>query len=284
MYRVRICAALLLATLGLAGFKQQTYDAVFTTRKADKEISERNAGMLAAITDTGVISQELYADGARYRYTFADGADYQDGNHIVYRASDADKLGYKYYISDIRQNTTDSFPLNELDGFSLEQAKSMAAEIFGIYEDINVSAEPSKVYVYDAEHINAYLDSKEELLNMHGKKDSSYRWSAQDEVYYMEYNITYNELALIADYIGDGSYYAKAHIASIAIGRDGVKYMCISGVYDKVSENVRAGERCSLDEALDILHDKFGFHIMLAKRKKIVYILRIFQLQRVLML
>lgn len=96
MYRVRICAALLLATLGLAGFKQQTYDAldnaktdspistdmsnktgnvtnddnsthdaVFSTRKADKEISERNAGMLAAITDTGVISQELYADGAR---------------------------------------------------------------------------------------------------------------------------------------------------------------------------------------------------------------------------
>lgn len=42
----------------------------------------------------------------------------------------------------------------------------MAAEIFGIYEDVNVSAEPSKVYVYDAEHINAYLDSKEELLKI----------------------------------------------------------------------------------------------------------------------
>lgn len=262
MYRVKICAALLLATLSLAGFKQQTYDdnsthdAVFSTRKADKEISEKNAGMLAGISDTGVVYQELYADGARYRYTFADGSDYQDGNHIVYRASDADKLGYQYYISDISLNPSDDFPLSELDGFSLEQAKSMAAEIFGIYEDVNVSAEPSKVYVYDAEHINAYLDSKEELLNMHGKKDSSYRWSAQDEVYYMEYNIVYNDLAFIADYIGDGSYYAKAHIASIAVGRDGVKYMCISGVYDKVSENVRVGERCSVDEALNILHDK----------------------------
>ena len=71
MYRVKICAALLLAAFGLAGFKQQTYDdnsthdAVFSTRKADKEISEKNAGMLAGISDTGVVYQELYADGAR---------------------------------------------------------------------------------------------------------------------------------------------------------------------------------------------------------------------------
>lgn len=262
------------------------YNIELKARSANKDIADANAKKAAEFAGTS-IDGYIDANPERYSYALANGAEYRDGDYIMYSTEEVTKRNYNIYVQ--RANGSDGhtdFPLKELSEFTLDEAKAKVEEIAGLYSEFTLDSEPYDVYAIDAEHASAYqntsgkkylqYDTSSLSGTMHEDDDEyieenceKITWSREDEVYYMVYGITLKGMPLNIKTVGNGSYYAKEHYALFIISKNEVKKFFIMGLYDEVSEHAISDNICDRTEALNAFASKYQYTSML--NESVVY-------------
>ena len=254
------------------------YDVKIKPVKKNKEKSDINAEKFADYLNLSIKDFSYNGNGDNFIYTLSDGTKYSDGSSIQYYSQDDVIRNYRIYISD---NVKNDFPLNELEDFSLEEAKSKAQEVFNLFPYISISSEPIHAYAIDAEHAQDYQkkykspniryyieDDKihpmtEEYYESNGQK---ILWNKSDEVYYMEYALMLKDMQITYKGVDNSSYSSMEYIVRIVMGRDGLKKLEINGLYDIQSEDKISGEMCSIEEALQSFADSYQYTSQLNKK------------------
>lgn len=260
--------------------EDKIYNIKLKYRQTDKNIADKNADNVAELVHKNIDSwQDL---GEVILYKFDDGSQYNDGEHISYISKDALKRNYNLYLD--KNSNVESYFLNkELDDYSLEQAIKDSTEIFSMFSDVKINEKPVYVYAIDSEYAKEYQDNYSNKmlkydLSSNGKSEKSYNesdeyyeskgyerieWNKEDEVYYMEYEIMLDDMALNMSNISTASQFANEHKAIIVIGKNGVKQISIQMLYSKESEEAIDDKLCSTEEAMQIIADKYKYTSML---------------------
>lgn len=254
------------------------YDVKIKPVKKNKEKSDINAEKFADYLNLSIKDFSYNGNGDNFIYTLSDGTKYSDGSSIQYYSQDDVIRNYRIYISD---NVKDDFPLNELEDFSLEEAKSKAQEVFNLFPYISISSEPIHAYAIDAEHAQDYQKKYKspniryyiEDDKMHPMTEEYYEsngqkilWNKSDEVYYMEYALMLKDMQITYKGVDNSSYSSMEYIVRIVMGRDGLKKLEINGLYDIQSEDKISGEMCSIEEALQSFADSYQYTSQLNKK------------------
>lgn len=254
------------------------YDVKIKPVKKNKEKSDINAEKFADYLNLSIKDFSYNGNGDNFIYTLSDGTKYSDGSSIQYYSQDDVIRNYRIYISD---NVKNDFPLNELEDFSLEEAKSKAQEVFNLFPYISISSEPIHAYAIDAEHAQDYQKKYKspniryyiEDDKMHPMTEEYYEsngqkilWNKSDEVYYMEYALMLKDMQITYKGVDNSSYSSMEYIVRIVMGRDGLKKLEINGLYDIQSEDKISGEMCSIEEALQSFADSYQYTSQLNKK------------------
>ena len=254
------------------------YDVKIKPVKKNKEKSDINAEKFADYLNLSIKDFSYNGNGDNFIYTLSDGTKYSDGSSIQYYSQDDVIRNYRIYISD---NVKNDFPLNELEDFSLEEAKSKAQEVFNLFPGISISSEPIHAYAIDAEHAQDYQKKYKspniryyiEDDKMHPMTEEYYEsngqkilWNKSDEVYYMEYALMLKDMQITYKGVDNSSYSSMEYIVRIVMGRDGLKKLEINGLYDIQSEDKISGEMCSIEEALQSFADSYQYTSQLNKK------------------
>ena len=257
---------------------EDVYDVKIKPVKKNKEKSDINAEKFADYLNLSIKDFSYNGNGDNFIYTLSDGTKYSDGSSIQYYSQDDVIRNYRIYISD---NVKDDFPLNELEDFSLEEAKSKAQEVFNLFPYISISSEPIHAYAIDAEHAQDYQKKYKspniryyiEDDKMHPMTEEYYEsngqkilWNKSDEVYYMEYALMLKDMQITYKGVDNSSYSSMEYIVRIVMGRDGLKKLEINGLYDIQSEDKISGEMCSIEEALQSFADSYQYTSQLNKK------------------
>ena len=257
---------------------EDVYDVKIKPVKKNKEKSDINAEKFADYLNLSIKDFSYNGNGDNFIYTLSDGTKYSDGSSIQYYSQDDVIRNYRIYISD---NVKDDFPLNELEDFSLEEAKSKAQEVFNLFPYISISREPIHAYAIDAEHAQDYQKKYKspniryyiEDDKMHPMTEEYYEsngqkilWNKSDEVYYMEYALMLKDMQITYKGVDNSSYSSMEYIVRIVMGRDGLKKLEINGLYDIQSEDKISGEMCSIEEALQSFADSYQYTSQLNKK------------------
>lgn len=257
---------------------EDVYDVKIKPVKKNKEKSDINAEKFADYLNLSIKDFSYNGNGDNFIYTLSDGTKYSDGSSIQYYSQDDVIRNYRIYISD---NVKNDFPLNELEDFSLEEAKSKAQEVFNLFPYISISSEPIHAYAIDAEHAQDYQKKYKspniryyiEDDKMHPMTEEYYEsngqkilWNKSDEVYYMEYALMLKDMQITYKGVDNSSYSSMEYIVRIVMGRDGLKKLEINGLYDIQSEDKISGEMCSIEEALQSFADSYQYTSQLNKK------------------